>query len=57
MINEMHFSGLEVALLVALLQNNAYARLNMNQVRELAVNQMSQVTIKVKKSKRGEEAL
>ena len=57
MINEMHFSGLEVALLVALLQNNAYARLNMNQVRELAVNQMSQGTIKVKKSKRGEEAL
>ena len=56
MINEMHFSGLEVALLVAL-QNNAYARLNMNQVRELAVNQMSQGTIKVKKSKRGEEAL
>ena len=57
MINEMHFSGLEVALLVALLQNNAYARLNMNQVRELAVNQMSQGTIKVKKSKRGEEVL
>ena len=57
MINEMHFSGLEIALLVALLQNNAYARLNMNQVRELAVNQMSQGTIKVKKSKRGEEAL